>query len=130
MDARQRYALRRAEKMVCAMDRAALPPAAEWLRDNARALYGLGSSRGLTRRKYARLRAWCDQLCGGLSGPWTEAALCQALRRLTGEKAPFTVNEARAMQGMLRDRMLAHLVALLPQIRAEVEARRAGQQTE
>ena len=119
MDAMQRHALRRAEKMVCAMDRAALPPAAEWLRDNARALYGLGSSRGLKRREYARLRAWCDQLCGGLSGPWTEAALCQALQRLTGEKAPFTVNEARALQGMLRDRMLAHLVALLPQIRAE-----------
>ena len=126
MNAMQRQALRRAEKTVCGLDREDLPPAAEWLRDNARALYGQESGRGLRRREFGRLRAVCDQLSGQLSGPWTEAALCRAVQRIAGEAAPFTVAEARALQGMLRDRMLERLGALLPEILAECRHWQAG----
>ena len=128
MNAMQRRALRRAEKYVCRLGAEELPPAAGWLRDNARALYGQESSRGLSGSAFARLRAVCDQLCGQLSGPWTEAALCRAIARVTGEAAPFTVAEARALQGMLRDRMLGSLVALLPRITEECRMWQAGRQ--
>ena len=128
MNAMQRRALQRAEKYVCRLGAEELPPAAGWLRDNARALYGQESSRGLSGSAFARLRAVCDQLCGQLSGPWTEAALCRAIARVTGEAAPFTVAEARALQGMLRDRMLRSLVALLPRITGECRMWQAGRQ--
>ena len=59
--------IRRAERLLCQSQREDLPPAAQWLRDNARALYGQAAqtqqeARYLGRRAFRRLRDFCDAL--------------------------------------------------------------------
>lgn len=125
MNAKQRYSLRRAERYFCGMDREAMPPAAQWLRDNARSLYGQEGGRP-AKREFARLRQLCDQLCGQLAGALTEADLCRAVGRLAGEDAPLTVREARALPGLLREELLRRLAALVPEAVAECQAWQAG----
>ena len=78
--------IRRAERLLCQSQREDLPPAAQWLRDNARALYGQAAqtqqeARYLGRRAFRRLRDFCDTLIAPPSGRIDEGALLRALRQ-------------------------------------------------
>ena len=87
--------IRRAERLLCQSQREDLPPAAQWLRDNARALYGQAAqtqqeARYLGRRAFRRLRDFCDALIAPPSGRIDEGALLRALRQAQKD-ALFTV---------------------------------------
>ena len=123
--------IRRAERLLCQSPREDLPPAAQWLRDNARALYGQAAqtqqeARYLGRRAFRRLRDFCDTLIAPPSGRIDEGALLRALRQAQKD-ALFTVQELRALQGMLRARLFAALLALLPTLVQECQDYRTGE---
>lgn len=123
--------IRRAERLLCQSPREDLPPAAQWLRDNARALYGQAAqtqqeARYLGRRAFRRLRDFCDALIAPPSGRIDEGALLRALRQAQKD-ALFTVQELRALHGMLRARLFAALLALLPTLVQECQDYRTGE---
>ena len=123
--------IRRAERLLCQSPREDLPPAAQWLRDNARALYGQAAqtqqeARYLGRRAFRRLRDFCDTLIAPPSGRIDEGALLRALRQAQKD-ALFTVQELRALHGMLRARLFAALLALLPTLVQECQDYRTGE---
>ncbi|MBQ9300047.1 MAG: hypothetical protein IJ214_06005, partial [Clostridia bacterium] len=94
--------LRRAERLFRSAPRENLTPAAQWLWDNARALYALARqpARGMNGREFDRLRGFCRELALRQPGPLRETALCQALRQ-AAEERPWTVRELRALPDML-----------------------------
>jgi len=124
------YMLRRTERLLCAREEQQLPPAAQWLRDNARALYGLAAGlrqrQGyLNRREFCRLRGLCGALWAQQAGPWQEGRLCRAVNALQGEE-PLTVRELRALPDLLAWTGMERLCALLPGTAAEYRAWQAG----
>ena len=123
--------IRRAERLLCQSPREDLPPAAQWLRDNACALYGQAAqtqqeARYLGRRAFRRLRDFCDTLIAPPSGRIDEGALLRALRQAQKD-ALFTVQELRSLHGMLRARLFAALLALLPTLVQECQDYRTGE---
>ena len=122
--------LRQAERLFCASERRNLPLAAQWVRDNARMLYGLacglrGRERILKRQEFAALRALCADLCDHCAGPWQEAALCRAVRAGQGEK-PLTVRALRLLPDALLREQLGRLCALLAEAEAQCRAWQEG----
>lgn len=119
--------LRRAERVFCSVPREDLTPAAQWLRDNARALYALARQPGRVPggRAYRRLWALCDALSRQTRGPIRENALCRAAREAAGE-TPLTVDELRALPDALRLCLLKRLRALLPGALREYRLWQAG----
>jgi len=123
-------ALRRMEKLCCLSEREELPPAAQWLRDNARLLYSAaqqakGDSREYQKTAYRALFAFCEQLLRENDGQVNEKILCQAVENAQAER-PFTVRELRGMEHMLRICLLRRLHALLPLAENECRAYRRG----
>ena len=114
------FSLRRAERRIRLLPSESLPPSAGWLRDNARALYALARqpAPGLHRREFLHLRRVCRALAQAQNGPVREAALVRSLRS-SGEDAPLTVRELRALPDMLRLQLLRRLRELLPAILRE-----------
>lgn len=117
--------LRRAERLFCTVPREDLTPAAQWLRDNARALYALAGLPGPKGRRYARLRGVCEELSRRACGPIRENALCRAAARAAGDE-PLTVEELRALPDMLRVCLIGRLRTLLPVVLSEYRQWQAG----
>ena len=109
--------LKRAERQIGRAPREDLPPAARWLRDNARALFSLaaGQDRALKRREYRRLQGICADLAAQAAGPMRENALCRAVMRAQAGQ-PMSVRELRALPAMLRRELLRRLTKILPAV--------------
>lgn len=125
-------ALRRVEKMCCRMQREELPPAAQWLRDNARMLYtqaqlAKNSARAYKNAAYRQAYAFCRQLLQENERCLNEKILFQAAQQWQ-EEMPFTVRELRALEDLLRIALLNDLCLLLPAVEKEVLACRTGDQ--
>lgn len=125
------HSLRRTERLLCSAERRDIPPAACWLRDNARALYGAAcaltqDSAHLRRREYDRLRRFARQACESAQGALREE---QLRRRIQEEQkdAPFTIRELRALPGMLSLCCLSRLCRQLPVVEQELRDWRAGE---
>ena len=118
--------LRAVEKTVCQLAREELPPAAVWLRDNARALHGVTEQVRRQEKmyrgaKYARLAAFCRDLVQKENALLTERSIFSAVREAQNER-PFTVRELRALPDLLTQSTVLYLYALLPQIEKECRA--------
>ena len=125
-------ALRRVEKMCCRMQREELPPAAQWLRDNARMLYSQAqmaknSARVYKKAVYRDVYAFCRQLLQENEQRVNEKILFDAAK-IAQEERPFTVTELRALEQLLRMALLCNLCLLLPAVEKEVRACAAGDQ--
>lgn len=124
--------LRRIEKMICRSEREDLPPAAQWLRDNARMLYGEALAARESRKcykkaAYKQLYAFLKQLLRDHEGRVSERVLYQAAQEKQKD-APFTVRELRALEGLLRIVLMEMLLETLPQAESECRAYQQGDQ--
>ena len=122
--------LRALEKTCCRSEREDLPPAAQWLRDNARALYSaVGEAQTAWHtckgKKYAALRACCQQLLAREKGCLTAERLYAAVEEQQKARA-FTVRELRALPQMLLLCTVLQLQDVLPQIERECAAYAQG----
>lgn len=125
------FTLRQAERLFCTAERSDLPPAAQWLRDNARALYNAAgevqrAARVTNNRRWARLRAFCDGLCQSLSAPLTQEELLRNVR-IAQEEAPFTVEELCMLRSAVTRALMLRLAELLPEVCAQCRAYRDGE---
>ncbi|MBR5231708.1 MAG: hypothetical protein IKW00_05610 [Clostridia bacterium] len=123
------FALRRIEKLCCSTDREDLPPAAGWLRDNARMLYTAAmeakGNKDCRKKEYARLHAFCTGLLQENEGRLNERMLYHGALDAQGS-APFTISELKCMEHMLRTVLLEMLLPLLPVIENECHAYEGG----
>lgn len=124
--------LRRIEKMCSQAQREELPPAAQWLRDNARLLYSAAQEAKDNRREYKKgeyrpLQDFCMTLVCENEGRVDEKIVYQAVREAQS-KQPFTVRELRALKSMLRIALMKQLHALLPQVESECRAYQLGRE--
>ena len=118
--------LRRMEKMCCQRQREDLPPAAQWLRDNARMLYSEAWSareacQKKKKRQYEQLYAFCKQYLQQHEGRVEEKTLYHAAQEAQQER-PFTVTELCEMPFALRCALLERLYTLLPAVEGECRA--------
>lgn len=112
--------IRRAERLFCAAAREDLPPDAQWLRDNARALYAQASeaqrdARWLRKKAFARLRGFCTDYVSSCGSALDERTIVRKLKQAQAS-TPFTVRELRQLQPALRCELFHRLLALLPNI--------------
>ncbi len=124
-------ALRRMEKICFQSEREELPPAAQWLRDNARMLYSEALWAKDSRREYKKaaykpLYAFCKQLLMDNTGRVHEGILYHAAQKRQQEQ-PFTVRELRALRDMLRIVLMEMLQEMLLQAEKECRAYQQGE---